>query len=265
MLYKKVLILLATTLLLVVNAFAASTDEHAGHDHSKHNHNQEPPSKEQIDAMLLRVDEAFEKAKEQIASNAEVNPNNYEEGKHFQKFETEQPLYVGEADKIEVLEFFSFACPHCFSAEPFMAAYEGQVADDVNFVRVPAVFNRTYEKLARAYLAGEMLNADHVVGKELFKAIHVKGERFNTPKDLANFYAGFGVDKDKFLEAFESLAVDTRIKRIKELTVKYTVKSVPATVVNGKYITGAQNAGGLGAWFHILDQLTEQERKALTK
>jgi len=141
-----------------------------------------------------------------------------------------------------------------------MAAYEEQVAEDVNFVRVPAVFNRTYETLARGYIVAEMLDADHESSKELFKAIHVKGERFNRPQDLAAFYAGYGVDKDEFLKAFKSLAVDTRINRIKELTVKYKVRSVPITVVNGKYITEAQKAGGFGAWFHVLDQLTEQER-----
>ena len=48
------------------------------------------------------------------------------EGKDFTRIEPPQPPGV-PAGKVEVLEFFSYACPHCSSFEPTIEAWEKQL------------------------------------------------------------------------------------------------------------------------------------------
>lgn len=217
--------------------------------------------KAEVDATYTAL---FNKAKENVAAGLAENPRNFVAGAHYDEFPTRQPL-VGSGDKIEVVEIFSYGCPACFNAEPYMHAYAEQVADDVEFIRIPASFNKPYELLARGFYAANALGVEKEAHIAIFDAIHVKKRQdlMRNPKALAGFYESYGVDKDKFLKTLNSFFVDSRIDQDRKLAQAYQVSGVPTVVVNGAYQTGGAKAGSMYAWFQILDTLTEKERAVL--
>ena len=59
-------------------------------------------------------------------------------------------------EKVEVIEFFSYACPHCFAMQPHVEKWAAELPKDVAFTRVPVSFGRReWGQLSRAYYALE--------------------------------------------------------------------------------------------------------------
>ena len=223
---------------------------------------------EQVKPEALEVKESsvderytalFASAKEAVKLSLEENPNNFVAGTHYDELKPRQER-LGNSDKIEVVEFFSYGCSHCFNAEPYMHAYAGQVADDVEFKRVPVSFNPFFEQLAKGYYAAEALGADEAAHIAIFDAIHIKRTEFTSVEALAGFYAAYGVDKENFIKAFNSFGVKTQVERDKKLGQAYKITGVPTIIVNGAYKSGGVKAGNLSTWFQIVDSLTALER-----
>jgi thiol:disulfide interchange protein DsbA len=203
----------------------------------------------------------FDKAKETVALSLRENPGNFRAEVHYDKFPARQAI-TGSGEKIEIAEFFSYGCGHCFNSEPYMQAYEGLVADDVDFVRIPASFNQPFELLARAYYVAQALGADEEAHIAIFDAIHIKKQQnlMRSESALAEFYSAYGIDKDQFKKSLHSFSINSLIERDRKLAQAYQVSGVPTIIVNGAYNTGGSKAGSYSTWFQILDTLTELER-----
>jgi len=161
---------------------------------------------------------------------------------------------------IEVVELFWYGCPHCFHFEPYLLRWLKTKPKDVNFVRVPAVFNPSWKLSARAYYTAEMLGVLDKIHEPMFNAIHIKGEKLATADELADFFARHGVKKRAFYEAFNSFAVDTKVRRAVDLTQRYGIDGVPSMIVNGKYRTSGTQAGSLENMLQVVNFLIAKER-----
>jgi thiol:disulfide interchange protein DsbA len=182
----------------------------------------------------------------------------FAEGQHYRRIETPQP--TSSPDKVEVVELFWYGCPHCFRLEPTMNRWVAEgMPGNVQFVRMPAVLNPAWTVHARAYYAGEQLGVADRLHEDLFAAIHVQGRRLSTPDSLADFYAEHGVDRDAFMRAFKSFAVDAKLRRAAELGRGYGARGVPAVVVNGKYLTSVSLAGGQQELVEVINHLVVME------
>ncbi|MBT8141642.1 MAG: thiol:disulfide interchange protein DsbA/DsbL [Gammaproteobacteria bacterium] len=225
-------------------------DEHAGHAHDK------------APDVMGDYQPVFKQAREAVLTSLASNPNDFVAGVHYDEFPARQPR-VNSGEKIEVVEFFSYGCPACFNAEPYMHSYSEVLGDDVEFIRIPASFNASFEILARAFHAATALGADEAAHIAMFDAIHIKKRQdlMTSEKALANFYARYGVDKDKFLKTLNSFFVNTKIDQERKLAQTYQVSGVPTVVVNGAYRTGGRKAGSYNAWSQILAHLVEKERQ----
>ena len=62
------------------------------------------------------------------------------EGKHYTRITP--PVPAGTAEKIEVVEFFWYGCPHCHAFEPQLEAWIKVLPSDVLFRRVPVAFRQ---------------------------------------------------------------------------------------------------------------------------
>lgn len=188
-------------------------------------------------------------------------------GRDYTLINPAQP--VSSSNKIEVLEFFWYGCIHCYNLEPPLKAWLKRKPADVEFRYVPAAFDSSWLPLARAYYA---LDAMGVVAKyhdELFTAIHRDKQKalLSDPRAMANWLGGKGLDKQKFLDTYNSFAVNGRTQRTMDLTRRYDIPGTPALVVNGKYLTGPSmmvtpdNKINYERFFQVLDQLIAQARK----
>jgi thiol:disulfide interchange protein DsbA len=181
------------------------------------------------------------------------------EGKDFTRIEPPQPPGV-PAGKVEVLEFFSYACPHCSSFEPTIEAWEKQLPAEVALRRVPVAFLMNADNFMRAYYALETTGAVQAMQLKIFRAIHIDRKRLEKGEDIAAFVGANGGDADKFLAAFKSFSVNTSVARAKKLMADYKIESVPALVVQGRWMTSPSQAGSSERALAVVDQLVQRVR-----
>lgn len=158
-----------------------------------------------------------------------------QEGTDFRRLNPPQPPQ--SPGKIEVTEFFSYACPHCNEFYPLLNAWMAQQKPDVVLRRVPVGFERPpWENLQRAFYAlqesGDLTRLDG----ELFKAIHEKHQALFDESALADWVARNGGDATKFASAYTSFAVNNETVQADTMATNYGVEAVPTMAVNGEYV-----------------------------
>lgn len=170
------------------------------------------------------------------------------------------PGNVSDPSKVEVREFFSYACPHCYSLEPAVDKWLESKPEFIDYVRTPVLFLRNAEPLARAYYVEETLNLVDEIHAPLFDAIHKHREPlFNEPA-LANFFRKYGVEPDKFNRLYSSFGVSTKVRQAEALTKEYKIPGVPNFVVNGKYLVLRENLKTTDELFEVIEYLANKEK-----
>ena len=182
----------------------------------------------------------------------------YKEGTHYQAL---TPQATDSGDKIEVLEFFWYGCPHCYTFEPYVQSWKKSKPANVEFKRVPAMFRPEWEIQARAYYALSNMNVIEDVHGKIFKAINKDKKRLNTLDQIADFVAKNGVDKQRFKNEYNSFVVDGMVRKAKKKQKAYKIQGVPAIAVNGKYTTGGSMAGSYDNLIKVMDYLIQKESK----
>lgn len=173
-----------------------------------------------------------------------------------------QPWEPGDG-RIEVVEVFSYTCPHCASFEPLVLAWRGKQPADVKFTPVAGLFGGNPEPFARAFYAAEALGLLDKTHEALFRAIHLERTLPLMGTDnakLAAFYARYGADPQQFASTMTSFGVEAKLKRANQFILRSGVEGSPSVVVNGKYrVTGKT----LEDTLRITTHLVAKERAAL--
>lgn len=183
-----------------------------------------------------------------------------QEGAQFTR--VEPPVPPAASGKIEVLEFFSYACTHCNAFEPSIEAWSKKLPADVAFRRVPVHFLMNAENFQRTYYALETLGQVDALNRKIFAAVHVDRLRLDKPDDIAALVGKNGGDAAKFLSAFNSFSVATSVTRAKKLTESYKLDGVPSMAVQGRYVTSPGQAGSAERALAVVDFLVGRARKA---
>jgi thiol:disulfide interchange protein DsbA len=180
------------------------------------------------------------------------------EGTNYARLRNPLPVETGK--NIEVIEFFSYGCPHCGELEPFLQTWLKNKPADVTFRRVPVMFQPKWENLAKAWYTLEALGEEKL-SPELFLAIHGKGMPLWNDKDFLDWAASKGLDRKKVEELMGSFGVVGKFNRAKQLAQTYGIQSVPTLIVDGKYTTGPERMpGGHAALTQALDVLVQKAR-----
>jgi thiol:disulfide interchange protein DsbA len=179
-----------------------------------------------------------------------------------QPFSTLSPPQPTEGGgKIEVIEFFWYGCPHCYSLEPAVAAWAKKAPQDVVFKRVPAIPSESWAEHAKIFYTLEAMGKLDEYHMKVFDAIHKANVNLGNKKIRDEWMQKNGIDPSKYAEMEKSFSVATKVNRAKQLTYAYKVDSVPRVTVNGKYVTTAEQAGSVDRVFQIVDQLIGMARK----
>jgi thiol:disulfide interchange protein DsbA len=178
----------------------------------------------------------------------------------FSELKPTQPVSV-EGNKIEVIEFFWYGCPHCYNLEPFIETWLKKLPSDVQFRRVPAVFNPRWEHDAEIFYTFEALGVLDKVHKPFFDAIHRDGLRSDNPEALAQWLQRNGIDPKKFNDTMKSFTVKSRTGRAKQMSVAYGIDGTPAMAVQGKYSVSAEQGGSREGMLQTVSQLVDMVRK----
>jgi len=170
---------------------------------------------------------------------------------------------VANPDKLEVVELFWYTCPHCYNFDPLLEKWKANLADDVEFIRIPAVFGSgRFLNFAQAFYTAEALGVLEKIHLPLFEAVHKDKKQFKTEDDFLPLFEAAGVSAEDFKKKFISFGVDSRVRYANRMTAKYGVNSVPSIVVQGKYLLTSDKTNGYTNMLKIMDDLLAQARLA---
>ncbi len=177
------------------------------------------------------------------------------EGEHYQVIENPRRI---RSEQIEVMEFFSYACVHCYNFDPVIHAWAESQGDQINFIQMPAVASEWWRLLGRHYLtlkAMDKLDGNHIA---FFRAIHDARQVFNTPEQLIAFATSTGIDRDAYLAAFNSTEVTSDLARADQMARRMRIAAVPSIVVQGKYLVQTTSQVGPRRMLDVIEYLVEQ-------
>lgn len=165
-----------------------------------------------------------------------ANAASFKENQNYYEIFPNYPS--SDPNKVEVMEFFMFTCPHCYDFEPHLNQWLANKPEQVEFVKVPAVFNPSARFFAETYYSLEIMGVDKGVHEQVFAAIHDQKRNLGDADAMAKFLDETGVDGNSFRQQLKSFAVQTRVNRAEELGKRFAIRSVPSMVVNGSWRTG---------------------------
>jgi thiol:disulfide interchange protein DsbA len=203
------------------------------------------------------------------ASAAATSGTQWQDGVNYTRTVPAQPTNV-PAGQVEVLEFFWYACPHCYALEPTVQTWLKSKAAYITFTRVPVEWNEGHRSLAHLFYALEAMGKLNDVHGEIFKEIQVNGNPLIGPdpnnaasaeRTQVSFIKKLGLSDADFEKAYQDMNVQTAMQRADQLVERYRVTAVPTFVVNGKYTTDVTMAGGPEKLMSLLSDLAAQEHR----
>jgi len=185
----------------------------------------------------------------------------YEEGVHYQVLDPQAPLSTS-GEGIEVSEYFSYGCGHCFQFDPVLNAWLDKQPEDVNFDRTPAVWNDYYGNLAQTYYTLKSMDLLESLHVAVFEAIHIQRKNLSKPGVMADFLEEAGVDPEAFAKVFNSFGVRMSLQQADARGRAYRASGVPTLIVNGKYRIETRGAGSVQEMLKVAEFLIQLERQS---
>jgi thiol:disulfide interchange protein DsbA len=179
----------------------------------------------------------------------------------YQYGELNPPQPVENASKIEVIEFFWYGCPHCYNLEPYIETWLKKLPPDVEFRRVPAVFNSRWGHDAAIFYTLEAMGVLEKLHRPLFDAIHKSSLRTDNEAAFSEWLQKNGVDPKKFMDTMKSFGVQSKLRRATQQTVAYKIDGTPAMAVAGRYTVSAEQGRTQQGMLQAVDGLVALARK----
>lgn len=183
-----------------------------------------------------------------------------EDGREYRTLDKRAPVDA-PPEKIEVVEFFWYSCPHCNAFEPALQAWSKPLPPEVSLRRVPAAFRDEMVPQQRLFYALEAMGSIPALHQKVFDAIHKEGVDLTRQQPIAQWIAKQGLDAQKFTELYNSFAVSAKARRATDLQNQYDVEGVPAMGVAGRWYTDGTLASSNGRMLQVVNYLIGEARK----
>ena len=182
--------------------------------------------------------------------------------------QTKNKIETSSPGKIEVIELFWYGCIHCYTMDPYLDKWAETLPDDVVFNRVPAIPRKSWVPGAKAYYALETLGLEKQLHEKLFDAIHKEKDLDpNNEKALIDWVTLNGkLDKKEVKSAFNSFAIDTKLKKSYKIFKEAGATGVPTIIIDGNYMTSSTMAGGeqnaIDITNYIIENIRNDQKKS---
>jgi len=197
-----------------------------------------------------------------VSSFAMSGPSLAAEPQAGREFNLINPPLPSSKGKIEVIEFFSYGCPHCSDFHPYVGQWAAKLPKDVSFRRVPVSFNRPeWARLARIYYALEATGDLAKFDAEVFIAIHEQRVAFRTDEAAVTWATSKGIDGKKFGDALASFSMQSKVQRGDQEATAARISGVPALAVDGKYLVNNEAANNFEGLLKLTDAVIAKARK----
>ncbi|WP_312516288.1 thiol:disulfide interchange protein DsbA/DsbL [Massilia sp.] len=171
-----------------------------------------------------------------VAGFANASPTDPRNGAEYTTLATPQPTQtVGK--KVEVVEFFAYHCPACNALEPTLNAWVKKQGDNIVMRRIHLPFQGPADPEAHLFLTLDAMGKLNEYHDRVFRAVHVERKRLMKDEDIIAWATSNGLDKAKFMEAWNSFGVQTKLRRLSQQADAYKVSGTPTIIVDGKFVT----------------------------
>ena len=138
---------------------------------------------------------------------------------------------------VDVVEFFSFACPHCYEFEPILEEWLKRKPATIRFRRSPVPFLQNFRNFQPIYFALDTLGLADSMQQKVFDAVHRDRLRLDNDQDIAAFMGKNGIDPAKFMGVFKSFGNGVKVTQANQLFEATGISGVPTIMVGGRFIT----------------------------
>ena len=176
-----------------------------------------------------------------VAIAASASPASPQSGVDYRTLDKEQQTDSGK--KVEVTEFFWYSCPHCNAFEPSLEAWVKKQGDRIVFKRVPVAFRDDFVPQQKLFYSLEAMGKVDEMQQKVFNAIHKERRKLDTDATIADWVAQQGIDKQKFLDIYNSFGIQSKARRASQLQTAYQIDGVPMLAVEGRYLTSPSIVG----------------------
>ncbi len=172
-------------------------------------------------------------------------------GRDYVELRAPQPSSA-PAGKVEVIEFFSYTCIHCYRLEPAVESWAAKLPAHVSFRREQIVWSKEMEPLARLFATQRQMGLLDKLHKPVFDAMMRDKQNLADEKLLTPFLKAQGVDANAFLQTSKSFGMASQVSRAAKMTRDYQIEGTPTFVVAGRYATMAAEPARL---LQVVDEL----------
>ncbi|MFM2344525.1 MAG: thiol-disulfide interchange protein DsbA [Pseudomonadota bacterium] len=157
--------------------------------------------------------------------------------------------------KVEVVEFFSYGCGHCYAFDPYLKSWVEKNKQNVILKRVPVGFNKAYEKYQKLFYSLESMGKLELLHDKAFNAVHQDNNPLQTDDDITKFATKNNIDAKQLLAVYHSFSIATKAKQATKVADDYQIDGVPTVLIGGKYVTSSQMVGGRDEVLKVMDYL----------
>jgi thiol:disulfide interchange protein DsbA len=179
--------------------------------------------------------------------------------KDYRDVNPPQPTESGA--KVEVLEFFQYSCPHCYTFTPDLEGFRKRRAADVDYRRLPINWDNSTINHTKTYYTLEQMNLVEKLHEKFFGTIHREKRRMLDANEIADFMAANGVDKAQWTSNFNSFGVNTRVSRAGQVWRAYKIDGTPMVGIDGRYVTAPSMVGTREGAIKVMDYLVAQAQR----
>jgi thiol:disulfide interchange protein DsbA len=184
-----------------------------------------------------------------------------EDGRDFKSLD-KKVLVAAPPDKIEVVDFFWYGCPHCNAFEPKLVAWIKRQPADVVVRRIPVQFRDDFVPHQRLFFTLEAMGKVEELHQKVFDTIHKANERISLEAQIVAWAEKNGLDKAKFQELYNSFSISAKARQATQLQEAYQVEGVPAMGIAGRFYTDGTMAKTMDNALQVTDYLIAEVRKS---
>ncbi|MGL4724650.1 MAG: thiol:disulfide interchange protein DsbA [Scandinavium sp.] len=159
------------------------------------------------------------------------------EGKQYTTLE--KPV----AGEPQVLEFFSFYCPHCYQFEQVLHVSDTvkkKLPEGTKMTKYHVEFLGPLGKeLTQAWAVAIALGVEDKITSPMFEAVQ-KTQTVQTVADIRQVFIDAGVKAEEYDAAWNSFVVKSLVAQEEKAAADLQLQGVPAMYVNGKYQVNPQ-------------------------
>ena len=143
-------------------------------------------------------------------------------------------------DPIEVIELFSYTCPHCQRLDVSILKWAHGLPDDVSFRQIHMNNSVQTEVLSTVHLVLVEDDMHDQLNGFVFREFNQNPTTFARPESIADLLEVHGMDRDRFLSLYRSSRIATKRDQESELAKEFGIPIVPYFVIANRFTVSAE-------------------------